>query len=66
MAPARGSSPVASRKDRDEDKYIGAGVGGAVGGVLGALLGGPIGAAIGGGVGSWVGHEIRKWLDEDR
>ena len=53
-----------AKKPNEEQKIIGAGIGGAAGGILGAIVGGPIGAAIGAGVSGWLGHlietEIRK------
>jgi hypothetical protein len=46
---------------KNEDKYVGAFLGGGVGGVLG-VLGGPIAIAFGGGIGAWLGYEIERWL----
>jgi uncharacterized protein YcfJ len=51
-----------AKKPNEEQKLVGAGIGGAVGGVIGAAVGGPIGAAIGAGISGWIGHQVETDL----
>jgi hypothetical protein len=45
-----------AKKEGEEPKIVGAGIGGAAGAMIGAAVGGPVGAVVGAGISALIGH----------